>query len=84
MVALFQQFAHLIFAFVVDAVIKTLAVGYIELEATEGPRNEDDVACLCVERKILDVQCTVGLNQCREQPQNSSPVVLGTCTCTCT
>jgi len=40
--------------------------------AAEGPGDELDVALLSVERKVLDVERAVGLDQSRKQPQHRS------------
>ena len=68
----FQRAVDLIFALVVNPVFKSFAERYIELMPAERPRDEGDIACLRVKRKVLDVECTVSLYQSREQPQHRS------------
>ena len=58
-----KRVADLILRFIVDCVSEVIAERNVEFEAAEGPRHEDDLARLCVKRKVLDVQCAVGLDQ---------------------
>jgi len=43
---------------------------YVELVAVVGPRDEDKVAGLLVERKMTNVESAVGVDDGREHPEH--------------
>ena len=68
-----RYFVHrplLIGRHVVDAVFERVVVHHVQLVATVGPRDEDDVAALVVEREVPHVEGAVGLNERRVEPED--------------
>lgn len=55
---------------VVDGLVLTGVVRQVQLVSVKRPRDKDDVTLLVVKRKVLYVECAVGLDDCWEHPQH--------------